>query len=175
MIADNFNFAFATLADAPRIAGLIERCYRGPTAARGWTNESELLMGPRSSVAEIEKLIRHPEAHFVMALANGEPVGTALIQRQREGAYFGMFAVDPDMQMAGIGKMLLARCETDTVRLWNARWLRLTVISLREELILWYERRGYTLTGQHEPFPFGTATGAVRTDFDLVVMQKALR
>ena len=68
----------ASLASA-----LIERAYRGPAAARGWTNESELLAGPRSSAAEVERLIWHPQSRFVMALANGQLVGAALLQRQR--------------------------------------------------------------------------------------------
>jgi ribosomal protein S18 acetylase RimI-like enzyme len=174
MIADNFSFAFASIADAPRVAALIERAYRGSTAAKGWTNESDLLTGPRSSVTEVEALIRHPESRFVMALANGEVVGTALLQKQHEGAYFGMFAIDPELQSGGVGKMVIARCESDAVQLWNAAWLRLTVISLRHELIGWYERRGFQRTGEREPFPFDTATGALRTDFDLVVMQKRL-
>ena len=175
MIADNFNFGFATLADAARVSALIERAYRGQTAATGWTNESELLTGPRSSVGEVEELIRDPSSRFVMVLANGELAGTALLQRQREGAYFGMFAIEPKLQLGGVGKTLLARCEADAMRLWNASWLRLTVISLRDELIAWYERRGFVRTGEREPFPFDTATGALRTDFDLLVMQKPLR
>jgi hypothetical protein len=52
--------------------------------------------------------------------------------------------------------------------------MKLTVISLREPLIAWYERRGYVRTGAREPFPFATATGALRTDFDLIVLQKPL-
>jgi hypothetical protein len=29
-------------------------------------------------------------------------------------------------------------------------------------------------TGEREPFPFDTATGALRTDFDLIVLEKPL-
>jgi ribosomal protein S18 acetylase RimI-like enzyme len=109
-----------------------------------------------------------------VALANGQLVGCALIQKYGAGAYFGMFAIEPSLQQAGLGKMVVARCEADAKRLWTAKFLRLTVISLRDPLIAWYERRGFTRTGEHEPFPFEEAPGALRTDFDLVVLQKPL-
>ena len=35
-------------------------------------------------------------------------------------------------------------------------------------------RRGYTLTGNREPFPFDEAPGALRRDFDLVELKKPL-
>ena len=31
----------------------------------------------------------------------------------------------------------------------------MTVISVRDELIAWYERRGYRRTGELSPFPYG--------------------
>jgi len=174
MIADNFDFSFATPADVERVHTLIELAYRGSVAARGWTNETELLEGPRSTLGEIAGIIADPQSRFVMAVANGALIATALIRKYQDGAYFGMFAVDPRMQLGGVGKMHISRCEADARRLWNARFLRLRVISLRDELISWYERRGFVRTGEHEPFPFHEAPGALRTDFDLVVLQKPL-
>ena len=174
MLADNFDFRLATAADAVQVHALIERAYRGAVAATGWTNESDLLEGPRSTLSEVNGIIADPQSRFVLAVANGELIATALIRKVEDGAYFGMFAVDPKLQQAGIGKMHIARCEADARRLWNAQFLRLTVISLRDELIAWYERRGFERTGKREPFPFDEAPGALRTDFDLVVLQKPL-
>jgi ribosomal protein S18 acetylase RimI-like enzyme len=168
------HFSFAALVDVDAIAALIERAYRGPTAARGWTNESEILTGPRSSAGEIEGLILDPQTRFIVAKGAGGIVGCVLIQKLGDGAYFGMFAIDPDVQGGGLGKALVARAATAARELWAARYLQLTVISLRAPLIDWYERRGFVQTGEREPFPFDRATGALRTDFDLVVLQKPL-
>lgn len=168
------RFAYARPADAPAIAALIESAYRGPVAARGWTNESEILTGPRSSPGEVERLILTPGTRFLIARSGDRLVGSALLQKDQNGAYFGMFAIDPDAQGAGLGKTIMARCETAVVELWTARFLRLTVISLRDELIAWYERRGFRQTGRREPFPFDTASGALRRDFDLVELRKEL-
>ena len=168
------RFAYADLTDVPRVAALIELAYRGPAAATGWTNEAAILTGPRSSPAEVEALIRDGNSRFVLAFEGERLIGCALIQQYADGAYFGMFAIDPAQQGGGLGKAIVAQCEQAAQELWGAAFLRLTVISLREQLIEWYERRGFVRTGEHEPFPFETATGALRTDFDLIVLEKPL-
>jgi ribosomal protein S18 acetylase RimI-like enzyme len=168
------NFRYATPGDTSAVALLIERAYRGPEAATGWTNEAHLLTGPRTDEREIADLIDDPESRFVLAEENGALVGCALVQKDGEDAYFGMFSVDPGVQGQGLGKKLLAACEKAAKAEWNSRALGMVVINLRGELIAWYERRGYTLTGNREPFPFDEAPGAVRRDFDLVELKKPL-
>ena len=50
--------------------------------------------------------------------------------------------------------------------------MRLTVIHLRDDLIAWYERRGYQRTGSTEPFPAGYVT--LVPDLKLVHMEKPI-
>jgi ribosomal protein S18 acetylase RimI-like enzyme len=168
------RFIFATPSDAPRVAALIELAYRGPDAKRGWTNEAEILVGPRTSVTQIERLIADPVSRFLTAFHGDQLVGCVLLQKHGDGAYFGMFAIAPDIQGGGLGKAMVAEAERAVAELWSAKFLRLTVISLRDKLIEWYERRGFVRTGAHEPFPFEEAAGALRTDFDLIVLEKPL-
>jgi len=51
----------------------------------------------------------------------------------------------------------------------------MTVITLRRELIAFYERCGYVLTGERLPFPFedGLSTALVE-GIELAVMEKEL-
>ena len=60
---------------------------------------------------------------------------------------------------------------------WNARWLRMSVINKRAELIAYYERRGYERTGEVEPFPYGDDRFGVPLvdDLEFVVLVKELR
>lgn len=168
------NFRYAARDDVRAVAMLIEKAYRGPAAATGWTNEAHLLTGPRTGEDEIAGLIADPESRFVLAEQNGALVGCALVQKDGEDGYFGMFSVDPAAQAQGLGKKLLAACEKAARAEWNSRAMGMVVINLRSELIAWYERRGYTLTGNREPFPFDEAPGALRRDFDLVELKKPL-
>ncbi|GAB3816870.1 N-acetyltransferase [Micromonospora zhanjiangensis] len=50
--------------------------------------------------------------------------------------------------------MLLAEAERYARREWDAGEMRMTVIRQREDLIAWYERRGYSRTGEVSPFPY---------------------
>jgi ribosomal protein S18 acetylase RimI-like enzyme len=172
---DRLRTRYAGAADVPAVAALIEAAYRGPDAQRGWTTESHLLTGPRTNEADIAALLTDAaESRFLLAELDGIPVACALVQRAGDGAYFGMFAVDPHHQAGGIGRSVLLACE-DVARVeWGATSMTMTVINLREELIAWYERRGYARTGGRKPFPFHEAVGALRDDFDFVELRKPL-
>lgn len=91
-------------------------------------------------------------------------------------AYFGMFSVRPGIQGSGVGGGLLDEAERIAREEWRAESLELTVIHLREELIGWYERRGYARTGAEKDFPddaerFGRPK---REGLRLVVLRKPL-
>jgi ribosomal protein S18 acetylase RimI-like enzyme len=175
-VAD-LTFRTATAADVPAVTALVERAYRGPVAATGWTTETELLTGPRTNEQHVAELAAQPGSRFVLAETDGTLVGSALVQAPEAPggpAYLGMFAGDPAYQGGGVGRAVVAAAERTVRELWAAPAVRLTVISLRGELIEWYERRGFVRTGRHLPFPFHEASGALRTDFDLAELQKDL-
>lgn len=176
----DIQFRYARRADAPAIVAIIERAYRGPEAAGKWTSEAHLLTGPRTSTEEITGLIGREDSRFLLAEAEGRLVGCCLLQgRDADGAgvnaaYFGMFAIDPSTHGGGLGKTVIAAAETSVKDLWNCNQMVMTVINLRTELIAWYERRGYRLTGATLPFPFSETSGETTRDFHLVEMRKDL-
>jgi ribosomal protein S18 acetylase RimI-like enzyme len=83
-----------------------------------------------------------------------------------------MFSVQPSRQGKGVGRELLAACEAIARDMWSANAMSMSVISLRDDLIEWYERRGYVRTGAREPFPFHEHPDARRTDFELTELRK---
>ncbi|MCE9523646.1 MAG: GNAT family N-acetyltransferase [Alphaproteobacteria bacterium] len=165
-------FRFAGAFDAPAIASLIESAYRGEDSKRGWTTEAHLIEGNRTNAAEIASLIVDPKSRFVLAFDNTALVGCALIKNDNGLGYFGMFAVSPTLQGAGHGKKILSHAEQAIRQLWSCPTVAMTVISIREDLIAYYERRGYKRTGT-KPFPFENEPGARRKDFHFVVLTKA--
>lgn len=166
------RYRYATPADVKPVRALIERAYRGPESAKGWASEAGLLTGARTSDEEIADLIAGPTSRFLLAERDGILVGCVLIEQHGEDGYFGMFSIDPGLQSAGLGRALLAKAEEAARDLWDAKGMVAVVINLREELIAWYERRGYALTGRREPFPYDVYAGALRTDFDFVELRK---
>lgn len=91
-------------------------------------------------------------------------------------AYFGMFAVDPTLQGGGYGRQVLAEAERIARDDFGATAMEMTVIRQREALIAWYERRGYTQTGERRPFPYGDERFGLpkRDDLEMVVLAKTL-
>ena len=178
----DLKYRLATLADVGPVHQLIELAYRGDETAGRWDSESHILKGPRTTSEHVSACIEAADSRFVLAEQADQLLGCALIQRTAPDApddagnggdaYFGMFAISPRTRGEGLGKMVLAECERRARDLWKPPGLQLTVISLRTELIAWYERQGYALTGGRVPFPFSETTGEVRRDFDMVVMRK---
>jgi ribosomal protein S18 acetylase RimI-like enzyme len=87
-----------------------------------------------------------------------------------------MFAVTPTGQGRGRGRAIVREAERVAGEEWGAARLRMTVISQRHELIAWYERLGYRLTGETEPFPYGNERFGIptRPDLAFVVLAKSL-
>jgi GNAT superfamily N-acetyltransferase len=166
----------ADLADAPALADLVHRAYRGDSSRAGWTTEADLLEGQRIGLSDVEAKISAPDAEVL--IAGDELILGCCEIEQRPGrvAYFGMFAVQPQLQGGGIGGLLLEHAESRVRELWGATTMEMTVIAQRTDLIAWYERRGYARTAETRPFPYGDEAFGLplRDDLVFVVLAKPL-
>jgi GNAT superfamily N-acetyltransferase len=148
-------FRFATGEDAESILAIVEAAYRATGEGAGWTTESHLLAGRRTGIEEVRALISS-ETGGLLTFRDGDVVVASCHLDRRAGhAYFGMFAVTPGRQAQGLGKGMLAEAERIARDEWRMTEMRLTVLSVRGDLIAWYERRGFAPTGQTSPFPYG--------------------
>ena len=167
----------AKTADLPQLHALIESAYRGDSARLGWTHEADLLGGQRTDIEALEAILADP-AQLILILRDGDEIDAcvALADRGDGLVYLGMFTVAPSRQAAGIGRLLLAASEEQAVSRFGATRLEMTVIAQRSELIEWYQRRGYRLTGERRPFPTGNPRFGLPTrgDLEFVVLEKAL-
>jgi ribosomal protein S18 acetylase RimI-like enzyme len=165
----------ATDADIPAIVALVNLAYRG---SEGWTPET-LIAGQRTDEATLRAdLAAAPHARLLLHHddTDGTLLGTVWLEPEDDGRwYLGMLAVRPDLQERQLGRLILAGAER-IARAEGARSMRMTVINLRHALIAWYERRGYTLTGETRPFPYGDARFGIplRDDLHFVILAKSL-
>ena len=113
---------------------------------------------------------------MLLAERGGELLACAHVSEEDGAGYFGMFSVVPGLQGAGIGKQVLAECERIARDDWRLPAMRMTVIDIRDELIAFYERRGYRRTGILKPFPYGDERFGLprRDDLRFEVLEKAL-
>ncbi len=148
-------FRTATPTDVPALVTLIESAYRGEASRTGWTSEADLLDGQRTDPESVAEVVNGADSKMVVVEEDGEPIACCQLELRGGHAYFGMFAVRPSRQGGGLGKSTLAEAERFAREEWGVDEMRMTVISVREDLIAWYERRGYRRTGEMTPFPYG--------------------
>lgn len=164
------TYRIAQPADAPALRALIESGYRGDSARKGWTNEADLLGGDRTTPAEVAAMVAAPEKRVLLAEQCGTLVGTVTITDLGQGlAYMGLLCIDPERQAGGLGRALVSEVERLAVREFAATRMELIVVDVREELIAWYERRGYTRTGELRPFPL-----PMDVPFQMVVLERSI-
>lgn len=159
---------------------LVNSAYRGESSKAGWTTEADLLGGQRIDFAKAHEIFTN-RLQQVLVWPSGQSVGPSLnacvlLERKGQKAYLGMLTVRPQLQNFGLGRKLLETSEAWVKENWQVSEVEMTVVSARTELIAWYERRGYRLTGERRPFPmtderFGLPKVA---HLEFVVLEKSL-
>lgn len=173
------TFRLATPSDAPLLQPLVQSAYRGDASRLSWTTEADLLTGERIDIPGVLSKITLPSS---AVLVGTDPAGALtacceLVKKNEHVAYFGMFAVDPRRQAGGFGRQVLQFAKVWVRREWGVKKMEMGVIWTREELIAWYKRRGYRVTGERREFPYHElADGgrALKEDLHFEILEKGL-
>ena len=130
----------ATVADAPALAALVNRCY---------AVESFFVDGDRTNPAEIARMIERET--FLVLEFDGGLAGAVYVERR---GYFGMLSVAPELRHFGLGKRLVRIAEAFCEAL-GCKTMDLKIVNVREELGRWYRSLGYHEVGtapyEHRP------------------------
>lgn len=169
-------FRDAVADDVDALVVLVTSAYRGDVSRQGWTTEADLLDGNRIDPDVLRHDIARPRSKVLIAERDGRILACAHVADEDGYGYFGMFSVRPDLQGGGIGKHLLNEAERVVREEWRLPAMRMTVIDIRDELIAFYERRGYRRTGVYKPFPHGDERFGKpkRDDLRFEVLEKIL-
>lgn len=168
------TFRAATPADIPALIALVTSAYRGDASRAGWTTEADILDGARIDAEGLLADMARPRSTILLAERDGRLLACAHVADGGEHGYFGMFAVAPTEQGGGLGKQVIAEAEAHAVREWAIASMLMTVIDIRDELIAFYERRGYHRTGIKKPFPYGDERFGIprRDDLQFEILEK---
>lgn len=167
----------ANPADLDSLHALVHRAYRGDTARAGWSHEADLLDGQRTDRESLVDALADPAQALLVMRDGDDLVACVSLADKGDGrTYLGMLTVDPQRQAAGLGRALLSGAEQAAATIFGAQIVEMTVVAQRDELIAWYERRGYRLTGERRPFPAADPRFGLpkRDDLAFVVMDKNL-
>lgn len=164
----------ANIEDIPALVALMNSAYRGEISKKGWTTEADLLKGElRTDIPTLTDLVNRPLAVFIKYTNDdGVIIGCVFLEKQERGLYLGMLSVSPGQQAGGVGKQLMNAAEQYALEI-KCPSIFMNVISLRYELIAWYERMGYQKTGETKPFPADdTRFGVPTRPLEFIIMQK---
>ena len=164
----------ATAENIPQLLTLINSAYRGDSSKKGWTTEADLLDGIRTDAGSLEEMIRKKDAVILQSFNEDNILeGCVYLEKRQNKMYLGMLTVSPLEQAKGIGKQLLAAAEK-YAREQQCTIMEMTVISVRTELISWYQKHGYYNTGETKPFPNDIRFGIPKQPLEFIVLQKEI-
>ncbi|MBL7776613.1 MAG: GNAT family N-acetyltransferase [Saprospiraceae bacterium] len=170
-----YTISVATPADIPALLPLINSAYRGAPSRMGWTTEADFIAGAiRTNAADLRELMGRAGALILKICgSDARPAGCVFLENRNGRLYLGMLSVWPEQQNAGIGKRLLEAAEKQAAEA-GCSSVFMQVISLRTELIAWYERHGYRVTGIRKPFDGPPEFGKPTQPLEFLILEKRL-
>lgn len=171
-----FEFREARLDELEDLAALINSAYRGEVSRQGWTTEADFLDGQRTDADMLMQLLEQNDATILVAceIDEDEPLGCIYLKKEKDTCWLGMLTVHPELQDQGLGSQLLEEGEA-YAQFWDCTRIQMRVISLRKELIAWYQRKGYKANGQRAPFEKNNPRlGIPKLDFDFIILEKPI-
>jgi len=159
--------------DISSLVSLLDSAYRGEGSRQGWTSEADLFIGnKRTDETTLSKLITKPGSVFLKYTNEvGIIEGCVYLHKKESRLYLGMFSVSPSVQGKGIGKKLLTAAN-EYAKKHNCSSIYMTVITIRQELISWYEKHGFQQTGKVLPFPVDERYGIPVRPLEMMVLEK---
>lgn len=146
------KLSIADASDLPALEYLVNNAYRGENSKKGWSTEADLIEGIRVNEEMLTEMLSHPDAVILKSTADdGTLEGCVYLDVQGDRLYLGLLTVSPELQAKGLGKFLLQAGE-DYGKQKNLKGVFMKVLTLRPELVAWYERKGYHKTGEAEIF-----------------------
>jgi GNAT superfamily N-acetyltransferase len=169
----------ATEGDYASIVDLVNLAFRGVGLSASWNSEGDFIEGQRLTESLLrEDLAAKPDAVLLTYRddPDGELLGTVWLEPKKDGVwYLGLLTIRPGLQNRQIGRALLGVAE-GFAKQHGASRIRMSVVNVRTTLIAWYERRGYFLTGETQPFPYADQRFGrpLRHDLHFVLLEKDL-
>lgn len=175
---NQLKFRTAQISDIQKLVDLINSAYRHQQG-NSWTSEAEIVTGDRINTEQLLQMMADEHFKLFVVEQAREIVACIGLRFNFSEVEIGTFCIASNMQNQGIGKQVLDFAESyisDKVRLASPdlKYFVMWVLSVRHELIAYYERRGYRQTGHIESYPLNANVGIPIVDLHLVEMKKCI-
>jgi len=131
----------AVPADAAQITAVINAAFR---IAEGF-----FIDGNRITQSEVEQSLT--KGAFIVVEDGDKLSGCVYVELRGERSYLGLLSVEPSSQQGGLGSLLMSEAEK-YCRERGSHTMDILIVSLREDLPAFYQKRGYVQNGT-SPFP----------------------
>jgi GNAT superfamily N-acetyltransferase len=158
-LSDPFQMRTAEPPDAAAIARLVNDAFRP---------ERFFIDADRTDPDRVSDLLQ--KGRFLLLFDDQALVGCVYAELRGERGYFGLLAVDHQRQRSGIGARLIAAAEQHC-RSAGCRFMDLTFVNVRRELLGYYQQFGYV---ENDILPFPADQAATKIPVHLVRMSKPL-
>lgn len=162
---NDFQIREAQLQDCLDLVDMINQSYRG-AHGRSWTTEKNMIDGLRISSDQLNEILRSHTIRFLVAEIkqhnNTRLVGCLALSFSGYRVEIGTYCVANDVQNLGLGQKILAYAEQYAAH-----------IEPKLQYYSFYERRGYTKTGETEAYPIDAHVGMPNIPIRLIHLQKA--
>ena len=142
---------------------------------RSWTTEKAFVDGIRITNEQLSgDLSRSNFKLFIGENEQGLLVACIGLSIDHNSVEIGTFAIDSSIQNLGYGKQMLNYVEVDVAQSYMDVRDLIMVLHVRSELIAYYQRRGYQITGHTAPYPVNANVGQPLVPIQLIEMKKAI-
>lgn len=147
---------------------LVNQAYRPDEAEQSWSNEAHLVKGNRISQQQMQALWTDHSTLLILKSMQMDTakkrlvekiLGCVYIEYQDTAAYIGMLTIAITYQNQGLGHLMLGQAEQHIKKRAAIKTIQMSVLSGRPELLAFYQRRGYQLTGESSAYPVDADVG----------------
>lgn len=179
MIKYQLNFRTVRISDITHLVDLINSAYR-QQEGRSWTSESKIVAGDRINAKQLEQALTQDNFQLFVAELEEQIVACIGLTFTQHDVEIGTFCIAAQLQNQGIGKYVLDFAERyvhDKVLSNPCHFTHFVmwVLSVRYELIAYYQRRGYVQTGEVADYPLTANVGLPIVDLHLIEMRKSVK
>ena len=171
----SLNIRTAKTDDVEQLVKLINLAYRAQSD-RSWTTEKVFVDGTRITKEQLNRDLN--QSNFELLVGENEQgslVGCIGLTFVSSSVEIGTFAIDPTVQNLGYGREMLNYVETYITQNYSSvRCLIMYVLDVRTELMAYYQRRGYQITGRTESYPVDADVGQPLVPIQLIEMEKVI-
>ncbi|MFM6906210.1 MAG: GNAT family N-acetyltransferase [Acinetobacter tjernbergiae] len=171
----SLNIRTAKIDDVEQLVKLINLAYRAQSD-RSWTTEKAFVDGTRITKEQLNRDLN--QSNFELLVGEneyGSLVGCIGLTFDNSSVEIGTFAIDPTIQNLGYGREMLNYVETCITQNYSSlRRLIMYVLDVRTELMAYYQRRGYQITGRTESYPIDADVGQPLVPIQLIEMEKVI-